>query len=413
MYWNRDLFTNAGIALPPVYWDEFNTIANKIDIKDVNSNIRRSAIAMGEFANISNAREILGALMLQNGNPITAYADGVLISTLGEGQYSGTALTTGAVEFFTQFSDPKYPQYSWNRSLPNSKSWFLSGSLATYFGFASEVFDLKEKNPNIDFDIAPLPQIRNGRNLVTYGSMYGLSIVKSSKNQNAVYTIMRMLTDPASLSLLNEISYLPPVRRDMLASGTKDPYQSIFFESALISKSWLDMNPARTRDIFQKMIESITSGRSSMYSAIQIADDELDLLLQNPVGTTNMRQRGLLAAANEEVKLDYSGFVKCDGVVKKDGEPYRQEECDFIALMDTVVKMVNWLFMISIPIATALFAWAGILYMTGIAKNRTKANNIFVSVATGFIIMLVAWFGVRTVVDQFASPDSGVTTFLK
>ncbi|MEI7504613.1 MAG: leucine-rich repeat protein, partial [Paludibacter sp.] len=52
MYWNRTMFTNAGIAKYPVYWDEFATIGKKIDVKDVNSNIRRSSIAMGEFVNI-------------------------------------------------------------------------------------------------------------------------------------------------------------------------------------------------------------------------------------------------------------------------------------------------------------------------------------------------------------------------
>ncbi len=420
MYWNRDLFTNANIAEPPVYWNEFSNIINKIGVKDGNSNIRRSAIAMGEFANITHAREILGALMLQVGNPITSMKDGLFNSTLGEGQYSGTQLTSTALEFYTQFSDPRNAQYSWNRSLPSSKSWFLSGSLATYIGFASEIFDIQQKNPNLDFDIAPLPQIKGVDNIATYGSMYGLSIVKSSVNQNTTYTILRMLTDPSSLSLLNNISYLPPVRRDMLAAGTKDPYQAIFFKSALISKSWLDMNPMKTGQIFQKMTESITSGKSTLYNAIQTANGELDLSLRGTVSINNssiiQTQKTLLASIISSITnvaaLDYSGFVKCDGVLTP-GEEGRKTVCDFSALMKTIIGLINWLFIIAIPIATVLFAYAGLLYMTGVSGNRVKANKIFTSVAIGFSIMLVAWISVRTVVDKFTDKDSGATTFIK
>ena len=62
MYWNRDLYTNAGIASYPKTWEDFPNLINKLNVKDVNSNIRRSAIAMGDFTNITNAREILSSL---------------------------------------------------------------------------------------------------------------------------------------------------------------------------------------------------------------------------------------------------------------------------------------------------------------------------------------------------------------
>ncbi len=279
MYWNRDLFTNAGLATHPRYWDEFADVSKKIEQKDVNSNIRRSAIAMGEFANISHAREILGTLFMQSGNPVTTRNDEGVQSTLGG---DGIQSSSPAVSFFTQFANPRNEEYSWNRSLPLSKNWFLAGSLATYFGFSSELFDIREKNPNLDFDVSPLPQIRNGRNRVTYGSMYGLSIVRSSANQAAAYANLQALTAPDALTILGQLSYLPPVRRDMLATGSADPYQTIFYDSALISRGWLDMNIRITNDIFQDMIESITSGRVSTEGAIRSAHDQMNLSLQNP-----------------------------------------------------------------------------------------------------------------------------------
>jgi ABC-type glycerol-3-phosphate transport system substrate-binding protein len=283
MYWNRDTFTNAGVAVFPYFWDEFSAIGQKINQKDVNSNIRRSVLAFGEFNNISHAREIFGALMLQAGNPVTyRESDGMSIaSALGDRGFVGTTSSLPALNFFTKFSDPRNPDYSWNRSLPNSKSFFLSGNLATYVGYASELVDIRQKNPNLDFDVAPLPQARGGKNRATFGSMYGFSIVRSTADANSSYAVLSALLTPASLTKMIELSYLPPVRRDMIASGSSDPYLSIFYDSALISKGWLDTNKAESDRIFQGIVENVTSGRKTPVEALRDGSDEFDISLKN------------------------------------------------------------------------------------------------------------------------------------
>jgi hypothetical protein len=112
------------------------------------------------------------------------------------------------------------------------------------------------------------------------------------------------------------------------------------------------------------------------------------------------------AYAESVFKLDYSGLVKCDGVVLKgeDGNPIeqdRQTECDFAALMSMVKSTINWLFLITIPILVLLLSCGGLLYMSGNKKNIDTAKAIFQSAAKGFIIMLVAWVSVVTVVNWF------------
>ncbi|MDO8430615.1 MAG: extracellular solute-binding protein, partial [Candidatus Taylorbacteria bacterium] len=240
MYWNKTIFTNAGIAKYPAYWDEFASLGKKITLEDENSNIRRSAIALGEFQNVNNAREILSSLLLQAGNPITFYGSSGLQSALGDSEYAGSRSSTPSLSFFTQFADPRSSQYSWNRSLPSSKNSFLAGNLATYFGFTSELRDLRSKNPNLNFDVAPLPQIRTGPQRVTFGNMYGLSIVRSSLNIDDTFSVLQILTAPDAISILSKIAYLPSIRRDMISSSSVDPYMAIFLDGALISKGWLD-----------------------------------------------------------------------------------------------------------------------------------------------------------------------------
>jgi multiple sugar transport system substrate-binding protein len=274
MYWNRDMFTNVGLATYPKIWDDFVSLTKKINQKDVNANIRKSAIALGEFANVTNARDIFSLILLQSGNPITVSRQ----ATLGG---NGALMTQNALNFFNSFSNPSSPAYSWNRSLPQSKNYFLAGNLATYFGYASELRDIQEKNPNLNFDIAPMPQPKNAKNRVNYGRLYGFSIVKSSANPMGTLGVLTQLTSAQSLNALTEMTYLPPVRRDLIEAGSKDPYLTIFYDAALISKGWLDPNPFATTRLFQNLAESVTSGRVVADEAIEEANNELNVLLGN------------------------------------------------------------------------------------------------------------------------------------
>ena len=57
----RDTFSAAGIAKPPTTWDQVSALVPQLTAKDSNGNIRKSAVAMGTFANVDNARELLGS----------------------------------------------------------------------------------------------------------------------------------------------------------------------------------------------------------------------------------------------------------------------------------------------------------------------------------------------------------------
>ncbi len=281
MFWNRDTFDAAGLPTYPRYWDEFTELNKKLTTKDQNGNVRKSAIAMGEFVNVNNAREILGTLLMQMGNPITfRAADGEIISTI---KTSAASSPIPALDFYTKFSNPSSPDYSWNRGLATSKSAFLSGMLATYFGFASELLDIRNKNPNLNFDAALIPQIRTGGQKANYAKMYGFSITRSSPNQNAAYQVIAILTSPQYLQKLSTTLYLPTVRRDIIATEPADLYMSIFNSAALSARTWVDADPALSREVFATMVDDITSGKKSMHQAVQDAGDRYDQVLRKAV----------------------------------------------------------------------------------------------------------------------------------
>ena len=279
MYWNRDMFNAAGIATYPKYWDETVSLIPKLTVKDSNGNVRKSALAMGDFTNITNAREMLGTLLMQLGNPVTAYdSNGMLQTTISA---RNITVPQAVLNFYTQFVDPSSPNYTWNRGMPNDKTSFLSGITATYFGFASELKDLRAKNPNLNFDAAPIPQIKTGGVMATYGRMYGFSILKSSPNANSAYQIISTLTAPANLVNLANTMYLPTVRRDIISQGSSDPYIDIFNRAALVAGTWLDADQTQTRQLFANMVDAVTSGKSTVSEAIQDTESQYNVLLRN------------------------------------------------------------------------------------------------------------------------------------
>lgn len=275
MYWNRDMYSNNSVVNPPQYWDEVSPLVDKLTRRDGGANILQSTIALGEWRNITNAKEILAMILIQAGTPITMRTQDAVISVLNNGFNYPIAPSTSAVNFYTQFSNPTAGTYTWNRSLPTSFNMFLSGNLANYIGFASEIFSIQQKNSNLNFDVTYVPQIRNTPRKTVYAHMYALAIVKQSQQIGGAYLALSGLTESAALKSIEPLTNLPPVKRDLLANKPSDAFRIVFYNSALIASSWTDPNSVLSGNTFRDMIESITSGRNRTSEALNRASEEL------------------------------------------------------------------------------------------------------------------------------------------
>jgi ABC-type glycerol-3-phosphate transport system substrate-binding protein len=280
MYWNRSIFTEAKITEPPKYWDEFYNLANLISKKDGTLNILKSLVAFGGFNNVAHAKEIIVNLAMQAGTPITEWGNNGVSIVFSNSFNKPIIPAEAAVNFYNEFGNPSKPSYSWNVSLPNSTEYFLRGDLALYFGMGSEAVNLQLKNPNLNFDLAPVPISREGGNNTSFADFNAFAIAKSSKSLNAAYAVASILSGPNGAVAMNKILKLPPVRRDLLAQRQTDTYQSVFYESIIRSKTWLDPEPAESKSIFKSMIESIISGRARTGEAVVKAGRELGELLK-------------------------------------------------------------------------------------------------------------------------------------
>lgn len=278
MYWNRDIFSNAGIAVPPTSWSEFFTLAPKMTIKDANGNISQSTIAFGESRNVSHFKDIISLLSLQAGTSIVGTDNQGNLSSTFNSHGQGLVPAEEALSYYTEFSNPLKPSYSWNRSLSTDKSAFIAGQLAVYFGYASELASIRTANPNLNFDVAIVPQTEGKR--LTFGDMNAIALLKSSKNLSAAYTDAVLLTGSQLENSWSAISGFPPVRRDLLTSVSGDAYSPIFYQSALISNAWLDPNKEATTNVFSNLVENVTSGKLRVSESVNAASQQIDAYLK-------------------------------------------------------------------------------------------------------------------------------------
>ncbi len=280
LYYNRDMLSAAGRANPIGYWDEIYASAADMSKKDIAGNLISSVMALGESRNIPHAKDILSLLMLQAGTPITRIIENDLRAQISESFNLPVVPGEAALEFYTQFSNPTKIFYSWNRSLIDAQTHFTSGDSAYYLGFASEYRILKNKSPNLNFGVAPVPQSRVSTRVTTFGNLRGIAVARGTRNPAIALEVARKLTSASSEKQLSDALFLPPTRRDLLARKPTDAVLSVFYDSALQSRGWLDPSDKQTETVFREAIESVTSGRARVQEAVGKMNRDLDAIIK-------------------------------------------------------------------------------------------------------------------------------------
>ncbi len=277
MYYDRSTLDSNGIIYPPKTWTEFAQMVPTLTKKDEAGKILKSAVALGHFSNVTNAKGIISMLFMQGGNPIVTEQNGTFLSTLGN--YNDAYNLPSILEFYTDFADPLSPAYSWNKSLSASRDAFSAGNTAFYFGYASELAGIAARNPNQDFLAVAVPQIEGAPNKQTSAKVTGIAISNATKNLNTsliVSTIMSSGDFPKNLAMKLNVA---PARRDLIQTPPNDSFSPVFYSSALFAKAWMDPAPSETSNAFEAMIEGVLSNRRSLGEAINEVGSKLSLML--------------------------------------------------------------------------------------------------------------------------------------
>ncbi len=281
LFWNRDLFSNAGIATPPKTWE---TLVLETTPALTRTDDRRalitSAIALGEYINVLHAKEILSMFMLQAGASIVRYDTDRYVVDLSHAAERGIPPGRAALNFYVQFASPGSRTYTWNRTQQMDRSAFAAGTLGMYIGEGSEITALEEENPNLNFDVTTVPQSQGVTALRNFGTFYGLVIPKASQNQTGAFRAAQKLTDVVTVRTLLGISGLAPVHRSLFAVDATRVYDGVLNQSALIARGWHDPSPRESSTIFKTMIETLQQGRGEIDQIVNDAAYSLEVLFR-------------------------------------------------------------------------------------------------------------------------------------
>ncbi len=284
MYYNRNMFEAAGYTQVPQTWETLTQAVPKLTQKTPNGTILQSALPFGVYSNLNHAKDIISLLLIQAGNPIVIKQGADFRTVLSQSFDLATSPAESVFTFFTQFSDPLKETYTWNRTFTNARDQFINERLAVYFGYASELPLIASKNPNLNFDLAKVPQINNAKFQVTFGQMQAVAIVKASKN---LPTAIKVATELTSAEMSAKIvgalladTPIAPARRDLLTQVPPNSYGPVLYGSAVISRGWYDPGDSVTNPIFSGIVDDIVRGASAVGTAIGSGQSKLDIFFR-------------------------------------------------------------------------------------------------------------------------------------
>ncbi|MFM2424336.1 MAG: hypothetical protein RLZZ70_727 [Candidatus Parcubacteria bacterium] len=263
MYWNRDILATKNLLNAPATWESVvNDIVPAFVERDFNRTITRSPVAFGEVRNVTNATEVLAMLTIQGGSSLVEEGtDGRYRILLNQSAGINRGPLENALTFYTNFSSPSNPLYSWNRARPVDREAFLSEDLVLYFGKGSEARDLESQNPNLNFDIAEVPQGATATIRRTYGEFYGLGIMRASDNKQGAYLALQLLGGSQFATAWANNLGMAPAHRQTLLAGSNDTYGRIIYTAAISARGWLSPAPSQVDTIFTEMVEDVLANR--------------------------------------------------------------------------------------------------------------------------------------------------------
>ena len=229
LLYNKEMLKTANLSVPST-WSELRAVANQLTVPSNPSersatNITRGGLAIGNAGNVDHFSDILALLVLQNG---------------GDPADPSSKFVSDAVTFYTNFIKQ---DKVWSDRLPNSTVAFARGEAAMIFAPSWRIHDIQNLNPDLDFGVAPVPQL-DSDNPVAWATYWAEGVSDKSKNKEIAWKFLKYLSSPEVLQKFyadaSKIRSFGEIysRRDMAEELSANELVTAYLEDALIADSW-------------------------------------------------------------------------------------------------------------------------------------------------------------------------------
>jgi len=272
LVYNRDIFDQRGVAVPPSTWDGFKNVVLQTRSLSASGSILKPAAAIGGTAKgVTNATDLLNLIFLQTGTSMT--------DSTGTQATFADANGASALNFYTQFGKAGGKYYTWNDAQGSDIDSFAAKKTAMIFAYASQLSDIKTKNPFLNFAVQPAPQF-DKNNAINYANYWGLAVSAKSANASTAWDFINYVTaDTSTAGSYALAANKPPALRSLIAQYLTNPVLGPYAAQALTARSWPEPDPDAVSTIFNDMIQSALKGTLSTSQILQQAEDKISILL--------------------------------------------------------------------------------------------------------------------------------------
>lgn len=243
LYYNVDILNAAGVQIPKT-WNEFRDAAFKLTVADEQGIIKTSGAAIGGTGNVDHWSDVVGLLFLQQpGAKIEAPDD----------QNGADVL-----KFYTDFAKVAEKRV-WDNTFEPSTQAFAAGKVAFYFAPSWRAHELRQINPQLNFKIAPMPQLAGKQ--VAWANYWGYAVSSKSQFTGEAWLFLKFLTSAEAEKVLYEeaskvrLYGLPYSRVDLQSELINDPLVGAFVAQGPYYKSWYLNSATRDQGLNDEMIK--------------------------------------------------------------------------------------------------------------------------------------------------------------
>jgi len=269
LYYNKQIFAQAGLVEPPATWDAVISTAKQLTKKDSNGVITQAGLAVGTSKNIKHSADILSLLMLQNGVD-------VINSTNNQMSITGDRAIS-SLEFYTDFVNV---HETWSEDLRLDLEMFYTGKLAMMIAPSWTTFDILNSNSTIEFGIVPTPIL--GTTEIYYGHYWGEAVSANSARPDIAWDFINFLNQEEQLKELYSNSsqiraFGEPYSRVSMGSLLQnEPYVGSIIRMAPYFKSWKKGDENYVNESFDTAINAVVSGGVEAASALTTAETRIN-----------------------------------------------------------------------------------------------------------------------------------------
>jgi ABC-type glycerol-3-phosphate transport system substrate-binding protein len=220
--------------------------------------------------------------MLQIGFRADSFASnfgGALSQTYQEGNQSVTP-ARDALDFYTSFADPTTANYTWNSRSDYSIDAFVNGRAAYLFSYAYTRDTIKQKSPNLRYDVSLVPQYNLEDPAVHFSNYWGEVVSKQSKNSAVAWDFLKFITSKEVLDKYYAQNKQPSSRKDLIELQVQDPEIGTFAAANLNARSLIRPEQAKFDTIIGQMIDDVILKGLRLDEAISRSDQQISTLFR-------------------------------------------------------------------------------------------------------------------------------------